>query len=206
MNEQIAHILERFRAGLTAAATLDTDLRAGAETLGRAEAEALELIFAEILTRMPHIDHPVAASGRFGGPELDGWINTHLAENGIVLAGGMGKEPDGREDGGLYTGNDLVYTRAGELLERWFGGTWCDWQDGWANWDTGTVDAGAGSDPQGSTTAIGTERALEIYGLERIISGIDAEIERALEEKRRQCRLLEDSQLVAERVRAALKG
>ena len=206
MNEQIDHILERFRAGLTAAATLDTDLRRGAETLGRAEVEALELILAELLTRMSHIDHPVAASGRFGGPELDGWIYTHLAENGIMLAGGMAAEPDGREDGGLYTGNDLVYTRAGDLLERWFGGTWCDWQDGWANWDTGTVDAGAGSDPQGSTTEIGTERALEIYGLERIISGIDAEIERALEEKRRQCRLLEDSQLVAERVRAALKG
>ena len=206
MNEQIDHILGRFRAGLAAAATLDTDLREGVETLGRAEAEALKLILADLLTRMPHIDHPVTASGRFGGPELDGWIYTHLGENGIVLAGGMAAEPGGREDGGVYSGHDLVYTRAGELLERWFGGTWCDWQDGWANWDTGTVDAGAGSDPQGSTTAIGTERALEIYGLERIISGIDAEIERALEEKRRQCRLLEDSQLVAERVRAALKG
>ena len=208
MEEAITAILERHREALATAAELSDSVARDTATLSRGEADVLRQILGQILPMMEYIDHPVLAAGRRqGGPEsASGWTYTGLGERAIVLAGGMEEERGNRGGEGVYCGTDLVFTRGGRLLLREFAGTWSDWLGVSAGWDTGAVDNEAGVVREGATWLCSAEQALRHYSLDRIVGGIDGEIEQAIKQKRLERRLLDGSLATLARIKGVLES
>ena len=208
MEETVTTILERHRGALETAAALGEGVRADTTALRLGEADVLRLVLQQILPAMQHIDHPVlAAARRQGGPEsARGWVYIHLGERAIVLAGGLEEEAGDRGGEGVCCGTDLVFTRSGRLLLREFAGSWSDWAGTPAGWDSGTVDNEAGVVREGATWLCSAGQALRHYSLERIVGGIDREIQQAITERRLERRLLDGSLATLTRITAALEG
>jgi len=208
MDETIATILARHGQSLAAAVEFSESVTRDTTTLARGEAEVLGQVLGQIMPAMSHIDHAIlAAAHRLGGPESPrGWSYIHLGERGIILAGGMEEERGDRGGEGTYGGSDLVFTRSGRLLLREFAGSWSDWAGTPAGWDSGTVDNEAGVVREGATWLCSAEQALRHYSLDRIVGGIDGEIEQAIKERRLERRLLDGSLSALARIREVLES
>lgn len=100
------------------------------------ETAVLQRILKHALPAMPYISEKLYASGSIPGGQFAHWTYTHTPESAIILAGGMEREANEDANRGEYIGSDLIFTSTGQLIYRKFRGSWSNWQNEGAYWES----------------------------------------------------------------------
>jgi hypothetical protein len=132
------------------------------------EAEALAAILERIKPILPVVVYRIKSHGSHSGHQFHKWEYDYEHYRGLVLIDNTEKKLEDGDTRGCYRGKDLALTADGVLIERTMNGDWSHWQ-------------GESSYFTYEGEEIGSEDAVNRYGLKAIVGGLASELAEASE-------------------------